>query len=123
MGGGDDRIVQLLNEIQRLSTQGYRSSSANIIDDLLQVAEIKGPNSSQLPSVDALTLFLSRIEQSPANPEQKLNRIKVLYSSGESNSESNNPFRYFLGKLYTAVNKTRGLEPITKRSVDRAKRY
>lgn len=119
----DARLIELLTEIQRLSTQGYRSTSANIIDELLQVGEIKGPASSSLPSVEALSLFLSRIDQSPAKPAQRLNSIKALYESGAIDSESNNLLRYFLGKLSAAVDRTRYLEASIEQFVERVNVY
>lgn len=117
----DSRLTDLISDIQAQSNLGYRRISANIIDELLTV-RAGAPQRSQLPDIDSLSLFFSRIEQS-SDPEKRLNAIKELYATQEINSPDNSTLRYFLTKLSKVVEQTRGLEASIEQFVEKANTY
>jgi hypothetical protein len=117
----DERLNELLGEISGQSNMGYRRISANIIDELL-MARGAATDTAQLPNVEALSRFFSRIEQSSA-PEERLNSIKDLYASGEISSHDNRTLRYFLTKLSKVVDQTRELEDSIEQFVEKANTY
>jgi predicted ATPase len=105
----EERLNEILEQIQRQSNIGYRVISANIIDDLLEgkrmVTELK---SAQLPTSADLQLFFGRI-QTPGSVD-RLAAIRNLYDTGEIENESHEQLRYFLTKLSRVVDQTKELE-------------
>ena len=79
-----NRLTQLFETIQRHSNSGYRSISANIIDDLLAglPRESHSAPPDGLPEIDALARFFSRINKRGGH-DDRLESLRGLYKSGE----------------------------------------
>ena len=119
-----ERLRHLFGTIQRQSNLGYRSISANIIDDLLAGVPREGRSEPQetLPELDALARFFSRI-QNQGSPDDRLETLRRLYESREIDTTPHNALRYFLAKLSAVVEKTKGLEADIEAFVDKANGY
>ena len=119
-----DRLTHLFETIQRQSNLGYRSISANIIDDLLAGVpqEDRSEPPGALPEIDALARFFSRIHNR-GSPDDRLESLRRLYESGEIDTNQHNPLRYFLTKLSAVVEKTKGFEADIEAFVDKANGY
>jgi predicted ATPase len=117
-----ERLNEILGEIQRQSNHGYRLLSANIIDDLL-TAQLResGAAGSVLPDIDALSLFFSRIEG--GRPSGRLAAVDTLYKSGDIKKPEHDMLRYFLEKLSRVVNQTKELESSVERFVNKVNDY
>ena len=105
-----DRLAEVLADIQRYSNNQYRTISASIIDDALG-GKIR-PNSyldEKLPDIDALRLFFSRVE-SDKSSTNRLDMLKPLYETGDIHKPDQLTLRYFLSKLEAVVNRTKQLE-------------
>lgn len=119
----EERISRILNQIQAQSNIGYRRISANIIDELLNLyGRIGASEAGNLPDINSLELFFSRIEQT-RNSERRLEKIKELYETGNINSVTNDTLRYFLTKLSRVVEQTRELEANIESFVEKANTY
>jgi hypothetical protein len=127
-----DRLSDLLFEIQKKSNLRYRSISANIIDELL-AARIAPATFDErlLPDIESLQRFFSRIEThpnssrgtAPTSQEKRLMAIQDLYQSGEIRSQDNATLRYFLTRLSRVVDETREVEANIEQFVERANVY
>ena len=119
-----DRLTQLFETIQRQSNIGYRSISANIIDDLLAglLRDSQSAAREGVPEIDALARFFSRID-SRESPDNRLQSLRHLYESGEINVDEHNTLRYFLTKLSAVVEATKELEEDIEAFVDKANKY
>ena len=119
-----DRLTQLFETIQRHSNIGYRSISANIIDDLLAglLRDRHSAPSEGMPEIDAFARFFSRIDNRES-PDNRLQSLRNLYESGEINTNEHTTLRYFLTKLSAVVEKTKGLEADIEAFVDKANGY
>jgi predicted ATPase len=105
-----DRLAEILADIQRYSNSQYRTISASIIDDALG-GKIH-PDSYQdekLPDIDALRLFFSRVE-SDKSSTNRLDMLKRLYETGDIHKPDQLTLRYFLSKLEAVVDRTKQLE-------------
>ena len=119
-----DRLTQLFDTIQRQSNIGYRSISANIIDDLL-VGFPRDTHSAPpegVPEIEALARFFSRIHVRES-PDDRLKSLRHLYESGEIGKNEHATLRYFLTKLAAVVETTKGLEANIEAFVDKANGY
>ena len=119
-----DRLTQLFETIQRQSNIGYRSISANIIDDLLAglLRDSQSAAREGVPEIDALARFFSRID-SRESPDNRLQSLRHLYESSEINADEHNTLRYFLTKLSAVVEATKELEEDIEAFVDKANKY
>lgn len=118
----DDRLRELVTEIQKKANFGYRQISANIIDELLtRGLPYSGSEISSLPDIDALALFLSRIETRVA-VDKRLNQIRELYGTGK-HGQSDTMLRYFLSKLSSVVDQTKVLEATIEKFVEKSNLY
>ena len=119
-----ERLTLLFETIQRQSNIGYRSISANIIDDLLAglLRDSDSASPESVPEIDALARFFSRVH-SRESPDNRLQSLRYLYESGEIDADEHNTLRYFLTKLSAVVEKTKGLEADIEAFVDKANRY
>ena len=119
-----DRLTHLFETIQRQSNFGYRSISANIIDDLL--AGLLRDNHSEptagMPDIDALARFFSRIDNRES-PDDRLQSLRSLYESSEIATNEHTTLRYFLTKLSAVVETTKGLEADIEAFVGKANGY
>lgn len=118
-----DRLAEILADIQRYSNSQYRTISAAIIDDALG-GKIN-PNSYQfakLPDIDALRLFFSRVESDQSKTD-RLESLKHLYETGEIHQPDQLILRYFLSKLEAVVDRTKQLETNVEKFVEQVNVY
>lgn len=118
-----DRLAEILADIQRYSNSQYRTISAAIIDDALG-GKIN-PNSHQfetLPDIDALRLFFSRVESDQSKTD-RLESLKHLYETGEIRQPDKLILRYFLSKLKAVVDRTKQLETNVEKFVEQVNVY
>lgn len=117
-----ERLNEILAEIQRQSNHGYRLLSANIIDDLLTASLSESATSpANLPDIEELSLFFSRIDGGRA--AARLDAVDSLYRSGDIQNKEHEMLRYFLGKLSRVVNQTKALESGVERFVNKVNDY
>ena len=119
-----ERLTELFETIQRHSNDGYRSISANIIDDLLvgDTEDQVKTSGQQMPDIDDLERFFSRV--STANsPVDRFQSLRDLYESRKIDDDENDNLRYFLTKLATVVEETKELEANIEAFVDKANSY
>lgn len=120
----EDRLVEIMESIQRRSNNGYRQISAAIIDDLIAGKFGSNPSlTKSLPSIDALRLFFSRIQQSSPDSESRLTAITKLYESPPTASNEDSPLRYFLAMLASVVDQTKELEADIEQFVEKVNTY
>jgi predicted ATPase len=121
----EDRLAELTEEVQRKTNHGYREISANIIDDLLSGrAKRSKPDISDLPELETLKLFFSRIGHHSKKDEGHFERIQQIYEQGEYEDNSNEEtLMYFLSKLSQVVNQTKQLESTIENFVSKANTY
>ena len=119
-----ERLNHLFETIQRQSNIGYRSLSANIIDDFLAGLPRQRHSISPegLPEIDALARFFSRIFNR-GSPDDRLKSLRGLYESGQINADEHRTLRYFLTKLSTVVEQTKELEADIEAFVRKANGY
>lgn len=118
-----DRLAEVLADIQKYSNNQYRTISAAIIDDAL--AGKITPESCQnfnLPDIDALRLFFSRVEYDESKTG-RIESLKRLYESGEILQQDQLILRYFLSKLGAVVDRTRQLETSVEKFVEQVNVY
>lgn len=121
-----DRLATLNQEILFNSNQGYREISANIINELLDGDfERTEPNANQLPDKDALSLFFSRIKEGrnigPFRDVAIPNMDKIY--NNDISAESNKFLTFFLGKLNSVIEATRGIELVVEEFIINCNRY
>lgn len=118
-----DRLTEILNDIQRYSNSQYRAISASIIDDALggkiNPASIRD---TKLPDIDALRLFFSRVEGEQSTTD-RLASLRSLYESGEIAHQDQLVLRYFLSKLNAVVERTKRLESNVQTFVEKVNVY
>ena len=121
----EDRLAVLTELVQRRTNVGYREISANIIDDLLAgKAERAKADVSDLPDLETLTLFFSRIGGSRKIGDNYLDRIQEIYDAKDYGDDSDrNTLIYFLSKLSQVVNQTKQLESTIENFVTKANTY
>lgn len=118
-----DRLAEILADIQRYSNSQYRTISASIIDDALG-GKIH-PDSFQyakLPDIEALRLFFSRVE-SDKSSTNRLEMLKHLYETGDIHKPDQLILRYFLSKLEAVVDRTKQLESNVEKFVEQVNVY
>lgn len=122
-----ERLAHLNQEILYNSSIGYREASASIINELISGDFDKQPvNLNKRPDKDSLSLFFSRIKDgtdmghfnSVAIPE-----FDKIYSSESISYESNKFLTFFLNKLNTAIEATKGVELQVEEFVNNCNRY
>ena len=121
----EDRLSELTDTVQRRTNFGYREISANIIDDLLE-GKTESPEKpiSELPDLETLTRFFSRIGGRKQGRAYDLVKIQQIYNE-EIPVQDNNitTLRYFLSKLSQVVNQTKKLESTIETFVEKANTY
>lgn len=109
-----ERLYDLNQEILFESNKGYRKISADIIKELVDGTFASTEyDASSLPSDDDLNLFFSRLKEgrrSNIYSEASLPNIEDFSKVNTPDSESNRFLRYFLGKLNTVMQATKGIE-------------
>jgi len=123
-----ERLVALNQNILGFSNQGYRETSASIINELLN-GEFERQTQRQLdlPTKEALKLFFARIKQGEGRyygpySEVAIPDIDKIYS-GEISAESNKFLIYYLSKLNRVIETTRGIELPVETFIDSCNRY
>lgn len=121
----EDRLAALTEDVQRRSNIGYREISANIIDDLLAgKAERPKLDLSELPELETLRLFFSRIGGPKNRGDSYLDRIQQIYNESHYEGDSDkDTLIYFLSKLSLVVNQTKQLESTIENFVKKANTY
>ncbi len=104
----EQKLKELTEEIGRRSNQGYRTTSATILDDLLTRSTLSS-SEYQLPEIETLQLFFSRVSR-PAEAKARLETLENLYHSGKIKGGENDLLRYFLHKLASVANETKDIE-------------
>ena len=119
-----ERLNHLFETIQRQSNIGYRSLSANIIDDFLAgLPRQRHPVPPEgLPEIEALARFFSRI-YNRGSPDDRLESLRNLYDSGQIDTDEHRILRYFLTKLSVVVEQTKELEADIEAFVHKANGY
>jgi predicted ATPase len=122
-----ERLRELNNEVLFNSNQGYREISANIINEMLDgTFERDMPGQSELPDRETLLLFFSRLREgrrSARFSDLSIPNIDRIYREGAIPYESNKFLQYFLGKLNTVIEATRGIEGIVERFIEQCNVY
>lgn len=118
-----DRLADILADIQRYSNSQYRTISAAIIDDALG-GKISSDSHqiSRLPDIDSLRLFFSRVE-SDGDKTGRLESLKNLYDTGQIHDSDQLILRYFLSKLEAVVDRTKQLESSVEKFVEQVNVY
>lgn len=121
----EERLAALTEDIQRKTNIGYRQISASIIDDLLAGKNQSSKfDLSELPELETLKLFFSRIGGTKERGESNLNRIQEIYDlQDQKYEEENRTLIYFLSKLSQVVDQTKQLESMIEQFVSKANTY
>ncbi|MFL1405350.1 AAA family ATPase [Marinobacter sp. M1N3S26] len=121
----EDRLAALTEDVQRRTNTGYREISANIIDDLLAgKAKRSKPDFSELPELETLKLFFSRIGGSKPMGDSYFDRIQKIYEKKDyDDGGDRDTLMYFLSKLSQVVNQTKQLESTIENFVSKANTY
>lgn len=118
-----DRLAEILNDIQRYSNNQYRTISASIIDDALGGKIRPGSHQqAELPDIETLRLFFSRVEAERSTTD-RLESLKRLYETGAIHEPDQLVLRYFLSKLNAVVDRTKQLESNVETFVEKVNVY
>ncbi|MEZ0606634.1 AAA family ATPase [Paraburkholderia sp. IW21] len=125
-----ERLSALNQSILFDSNEGYRTISANIINELISGAiENEDLSLEQRPSKDALELFFSRIRDGRRRMHMGPFRdvvipdIDKIYSGEDIPQQSNKFLTYFLSKLNTVIAATRDIELMVEEFITNCNRY
>jgi predicted ATPase len=131
------RLIQLSEEVERISSIEYRALSATIIDEALADRIQLAASSKPLPDIDALSRFLARVSKdsrlgaevgrhrinSDEQAEKRISAIANLYDSGDISKPDQVLLRYFLGRLGGVIEKTKATESMLQRFVEACNVY
>lgn len=122
-----ERLSKLNQEILFNSNQGYREISANIINELISGALDKNHSTNmEVPDKESLLLFFSRLKDGRrmgSYGDVAIPNIDKIYSGENTSSESDRFLVYFLNKLNTVINATRGIELLVEEFIKNCNRY
>lgn len=128
----EERLAQLTEEVDRIANVEYRTASAAIIDDAL-ANKIDSSPTDNLPDIDSLRRFLSRVSEPRGDgrlgtrsdwvSERRFNAISDLYSSGNVNRPEKSFLRYFLSRLGRVIERTKETEAMLQKFVDACNGY
>lgn len=122
-----DRLSELNQEILLNSNQGYREISANIINELLDgTFERATLYENEKPDKDSLSLFFSRIREGRRTipfRDISIPNLDQVYDGGASSPQSKQFLDYFLSKLNTVIEATRGIESLVEEFISNCNRY
>ncbi|QGG09267.1 ATP-binding protein [Enterobacter cancerogenus] len=106
----ESKLKDISEAIERRSSLGYRSLSANIIEDMM-TGKI-GDTSSQynLPAIDELSRFLGRVVSKDKQDNEKIIEEVTRVMNNERALTSNGNLSYFLSKLKPVIDSTKELE-------------
>lgn len=119
-----ERLSVLNRQMALESLRGYQEISANIIDDLLDDAFSKQPTSyKERPPEDSLQLFFERMKSARRYERDfKIPNISKIYDD-KAPEETADFLNYFLGKLNTVMEKTKGVEDAVRKFQENCNRY
>ncbi|PHV25248.1 hypothetical protein CSQ93_24980 [Janthinobacterium sp. BJB426] len=107
----EDKLIELSDEIERRSNQGYRTLSTRILDEMLKgSARQETVTTSDLPDVKSLSRFLNRVTRHEQRFGGVFEDIENLYATGAIENADNWFLRYFLSRLAGVIEQTREME-------------
>ncbi|UTY56072.1 AAA family ATPase [Massilia sp. erpn] len=107
----EEKLVELSDEIERRSNQGYRTLSTRILDEMLKgSARQETVTASDLPDVKSLSRFLNRVTRHEQRFGGVFEDIENLYATGAIENADNWFLRYFLSRLAGVIEQTREME-------------
>jgi predicted ATPase len=122
-----ERLAKLNQEILFNSNEGYREISANIINELIGGAfERDNPTNAELPDKESLLLFFSRLRDGRGMgpySDVAIPDIDKIYSGENVSTQSDRFLTYFLSKLNTVINATRGIEMLVEEFIKNCNKY
>lgn len=120
-----DRLLRLSDDIERRSNIEYRTLSARMLDDMLtRQSDSESIDSTKLPDINSLALFLSRVDRTLRSSSfGTLERIRNLYESGRIHDNENQFLRYFLSQLSLVIEETKETELVVERFVEVCNSY
>lgn len=122
-----ERLSELNQEILVSSNQGYREISANILNELLDgTFDLFEPDDSKRPDKESLALFFSRIKEGRHRiPYRDISipNLDQVYGEGAGTPHAKKFLAYFLSKLDTVINATRGIEERVEEFIRKCNRY
>lgn len=120
----EERLIEMSEEIERRSNIGYRSLSTKILDEMLKGrAKRETVQIGDLPDVDSLFRFLSRVGREDSPISGVYDDIRRLYDTKEIENEENWFLRYFLIRLGEVIDQTREMEFKVEQFVDVCNSY
>jgi ABC-type molybdenum transport system ATPase subunit/photorepair protein PhrA len=119
----EQRLGELSEEIERKSNLEYRALSARMLEEMLRNgARRVAVNFQDLPDIESLTRFLRRVGRRDSVTSVFAD-IGNLYESREIESDDNWYVRYFLSRLKSVIDETRGTELIVEQFVSVCNSY
>lgn len=123
-----ERLAKLNEQMLFQSNQGYREISANIINELITGEfDRENPSLDQRPSKEALKLFFERLRegrhQMAPFDDLQIPQIDQIYTGLNIPQSSNKFLTYFLGKLNTVMQKTKGVEEQVEEFIRNCNKY
>lgn len=120
----EERLSELTEEVQRKTNIGYRGISARIIEDLLAGRmESFSTSIMDLPEIETLKRFFSRVGGSENQTDGYLARIKNIYEQESERDHNKNTLLYFLSQLSKVIEQTRQIEAVIEKFVEKVNRY
>jgi predicted ATP-binding protein involved in virulence len=119
----EEKLADLIEEIDRRSNVGYRSLSARIVDEMLSgVSKRTNVEISELPDNESLSKFLSRVSltNSVTNP---LPNFEVLFSGNNAINDENWFLKYFLSRLVPVIDQTSEIEHLIEEFLSVCNQY
>lgn len=106
----ESKLKDISESIERRSSLGYRSLSANIIEDMM-TGKI-GDTSSRynLPAIDELSRFLGRVVNKDKEDNEKIIEEVTRVMNDNKALTANGNLSYFLSKLKPVIDSTKELE-------------
>lgn len=130
----EETLSEMTLEIERLSSTGYRTLSAKMLDDLIRLGDSNFEfANNDLPSIEDLERFLNRVENpqhtypqhGPFEPKKKENtlirKLKTLYD--DDKVKETGYLNYFLSKLNIVIQQTKEQEYKIEQFVEICNKY
>ena len=127
-----ERLSQLNQQVVTDSSLGYRELSASIINELISGEfDRADPTTEAMPERAELELFFSRLKTNRTRRQfgpyfdLSIPNISQIYTgeSGGISPESNKFLLYFLGKLNSVIQSTRGIEALVRDFIENCNKY
>lgn len=123
-----ERLSSLNQNILLESNQGYRQISANIINELIRGdLDKEQPGPLEKPDPEALSLFFSRLrdnnKMSRYSGDLSIPDMAQIYRDNDLSEVSNKFLSYFLNKLNSVIQATRGIESMVEEFITSCNKY